>query len=115
MSRYMSFIVQSWRDDREPGMRWKVHSIRGDQELCFPDASFVIRTWIEDEEQVVRCLIRHVQSGREVQFQSGMRAIEFVRTWLGSDLAMSIECDLQATLTPEIVEDEPPGRAEADS
>jgi hypothetical protein len=115
MSRYMSFVVQSWRDDRDPGMRWKVHCIRGDQELRFPDASFVIRTWIEENEQVVRCLIRHVQSGREVQFQSGARAIEFVRTWLGGDPAVPIECDLHTMLTRETLEDEPPDPVEADS
>ena len=92
MSEYISFIVSSWQDKANPAMRWKVHCTRGDQELSFPDATFVIRTWIEEDQQVVRCLIRHVQSGRQVQFQSGQRALEFLRAWLGRKEAETMEC-----------------------
>ena len=92
MSEYISFVVSSWQDSANPAMRWKVHSTRGDQEIRFPDATFVVRTWIEEDQQVVRCLIRHVQSGRQVQFQSGQRALEFLRAWLGTEEAEPMEC-----------------------
>jgi hypothetical protein len=94
MSEYISFIVSSWQQPADSTMHWKVHCTRGDQEICFPDATFVVRTWIENDGQVVRCLIRHIQSGREVQFQSGQRALEFVRAWLGGDSSQPVECDL---------------------
>jgi hypothetical protein len=94
MSQYVSFVVQSWRDDRDATMRWKVCDAQDGDELSLPDASFVVRTWIDDDGQVIRGLIRHVQSGREMQFQSGSRAFAFVRAWLDGDLSAPIECDL---------------------
>ena len=98
MSQYASFVISSWQDDRHAArnasshMRWRVHCVRQDDELRFPDATFVVRTWIENDGQLVRGVIRHVQSGREMQFQTGKPAIEFIRAWLG-DSTVSVEYD----------------------
>ena len=100
MSEYISFIVSSWQDEANPTMRWKVHCTRGDQDVRFPDATFVVRTWIEKDEQVVRCLIRHLQTGRQVQLQSGQRALEFLRAWLGTDETEPLDCEPVRTTLP---------------
>lgn len=101
MSQYFSFILQSWQNDDDPAMRWRLYCVRSEDEVRFPDASFVVRTWIEDGTEIVRGLVRHVQSGREVQFQSTRRAIEFVRAWL-SDTASTLSAG-----EPGICPDEP--------
>ena len=84
MSRYVSFLIQSWQDHSNGAMRWRVCRVQDEEPISLPDASFVIRTWIDDDDQMIRGLIRHVQSGREMQFQSGERAEAFVRSWMDS-------------------------------
>ena len=96
MSHYVSFIVQSWREDSDATMRWKVHCVEEGSEPSLPDASFVVRTWVDDDGQVIRGLIRHVESGREMQFQSGSRAVEFVRAWLDGDRSAHVGYELGA-------------------
>jgi hypothetical protein len=92
MGHYVSFVVQSWKDDADGSMRWSVQPVHNHEPLQLPDGSFVVRTWIDDE-QVVRGLIRHVQSGREMQFQSGQSAIEFIRSWTRSSVSRELEWD----------------------
>ena len=72
MSRYVSFLIQSWQDRSNGTMRWRVCRVQDEEPISLPDASFVVRTWIDDD-QMIRGLIRHVQSGHEMQFQSGER------------------------------------------
>ncbi len=91
MSRYMSFVVQSWCGDGSGPMCWRLCRVHDQEELRLPDASFVVRAWIDDQEQMVRCVVRHVSSGREVQFQSGERAVEFIRDWAAQNAAPGLE------------------------
>ena len=82
MSRYASFVIQSWQDDGQGQMRWQVSRVQDEEPIRFPDASFLVRTWVDDNERIIRGLIRHVQSGEEMQFQSGERAVAFIRNWM---------------------------------
>lgn len=95
MSRYVSFVIRNWQDERDGNMRWEVHRVHDEAEIRLPNASFVVRAWIDGDEQIVRGLIRHVQSGREMQFQSGERAIDFMRACVGLDPATAGEHELQ--------------------
>ena len=83
MSRYVSFVVQSWQETADGSMRWRVCRAHDETEIALPDAAFVVRVWIDEQGQMVRGIIRHLQSGREMQFQSGARAIDFIRGWIG--------------------------------
>jgi hypothetical protein len=83
MGHYVSFVIQSWQDDHDSTMSWRVRCVRDPEPLHLPDGSFVVRTWIDDTD-TVRGLIRHVQSGREMQFQSGKNALAFIHAWMDS-------------------------------
>ncbi len=96
MSRYVSFVIRSWQDDRDGTMRWEAHRVQDEEAIHLPDAAFVVRAWVNEDEQMVRGLIRHVQSGRELQFQSGERVTDFVHACLSLDSSSSDECDLQS-------------------
>ena len=85
MSRYISFVIRSWQDDHDGTMRWEAYRVHDEAEIRLPEASFIIRAWVDDDERMVRGLIRHVQSGREMQFQSGERAIDFIRACVNAD------------------------------
>jgi hypothetical protein len=85
MSRYVSFVIRSWQDDHDGTMRWEAHRVHDEAEIRLPEAAFVVRAWVDDDEHVLRGLIHHVQSGREMQFQSGERALDFIRTCLGRE------------------------------
>lgn len=95
MSQYISFIIKSWQDDRDGTMRWQAYRVQDEAEIRLLDTSFVIRAWMDDNEQMVRGLVRHVQSGREMQFQSGERAVDFMRACLGLDPANGGEHELK--------------------
>jgi hypothetical protein len=82
MSQYVSFVVQSWQESPDGSMRWRVCRAQSESEIHLPDAAFVVRVWIDEQGQMVRGLIHHLQSGREMQFQSGARAVEFIRGWM---------------------------------
>ena len=89
MSRYVSFVIRSWQDDHDGTMRWEARRVRDEADIRLPDTSFVIRAWVDEDERMVRGLIRHVQSGREMQFQSGERALDFIRACMNVDPATS--------------------------
>lgn len=91
MGCYMSFVVQSWHGDDSGPMHWQIRRVQDEEEMHLPDASFIVRAWIDDQEQVVRCVVHHMQSGREVQFQSGERAIEFIRDWAAQGTRSNME------------------------
>lgn len=82
MSRYVSFLIASWRDKDSHAMRWQISRTRDEEPIHLPDASFVLRIWTDADGQMVRGLIRHVPSGQEMQFQSGERVFEFIRAWM---------------------------------
>ena len=98
MSQYFSFIIQSWQNDHDPTMRWRLYCVPSEDEVRFPDASFVVRTWIEDGTEIVRGLVRHVQTGREMQFQSTRRAIDFVRAWLSGAPPAPVDGEVEVSL-----------------
>ena len=91
MKRYVSFVIQSWQGSGDGGMRWAVQGVDDQEPRALPDASFLVRTWIDEDGQMVRGLIRHISSGREVQFQSGERAVEFIRAWMSDEARPAAE------------------------
>lgn len=95
MSQYISFVIQSWQDDRDGAMRWKAYRVQDEAEIHLPNTSFVVRAWMDADKRMVRGLIRHIQSGREMQFQSGERAIDFVRACLGLDPTSESQHELE--------------------
>ena len=99
MSRYVSFVIQSWQDDRDGTMRWEAHRVQDEEAIRLPDAAFVVRAWVNEDEQMVRGLIRHVQSGRELQFQSGERVTDFVHACLSLDSSAGDKRNLQSLQT----------------
>ena len=101
MGHYVSFIVHSRQDDADGSLHWHVRCVSDRDPSRVPDGSFVVRTWIDDE-QTVRGLVRHVQSGQEMQFQSGKRALDFIRAWMDCDAEVdALASDWRSEIEPD--------------
>lgn len=95
MSQYVSFVIQSWPNEQDGTMGWGAYRVQDEAEIRLPATSFVVRVWTDENKKMVRGLIRHVQSGREMQFQSGERAIAFMRACVGLDPVNGREHELE--------------------